>query len=94
MNYELAKQLKDVGFPIKEWEGKGKVVILPNMEGSFALPTLSELIEVCGDEFYILKRINSKSWIVEWRDGPGVVCETPEDAVAWFWLEINKKKNV
>ena len=50
INYELAKELKDVGFP---QTGKGATMISPDYSmssGTTAVaPTLSELIEACGD---------------------------------------------
>jgi len=59
MTYELAKQLKDAGFP---QEGDGYVLHTPNCKGWDApsdcthktrayVPTLEELIEACGDDF-------------------------------------------
>lgn len=87
MNYELAKQLKEEGFPfdkdVIEWE--------PGY-----IPTLSELIEACGDGFHGL-------WVIqdEWeafseldngyivgKNGEG---KTPEEAVAKLWLALNRK---
>jgi len=61
ISYELAKKLKDAGFPqtgngsylegnVEEDEGG---VITTN---SVYTPTLSELIEACGDRFYGLVR--------------------------------------
>lgn len=54
MTYELAKQLADAGFPYK-WEKTDE-----NNE-PFEEPTLSELIEACGDGLWNLTRI-SKDW--------------------------------
>lgn len=84
MNYELAKQLKDAGFPIIEHEE-------PRY---WTFPTLSELIEACDklDGFGQLGRAN-KGWNV-WKLGirrPVAFGETPEEAVAKLWLELNKK---
>ncbi len=60
-------------------------------------PTLSELIEACGDEFDSLKRLPaSNSWVaLRMHDGENdqVPCfgATPEEAVANLYLAINKK---
>lgn len=63
MNYELAKQLKDAGFP---QDGEGENIFNetwdePNTEKyherpSAYLPSLSELIEVCGVSFESLTK--------------------------------------
>jgi len=50
MNYELAKELKDAGFPMKRF---GEVRVKHTEEGvetdsQYGYPTLSELIEACG----------------------------------------------
>ncbi len=59
MNYKLAKKLKDAGFPQKKWEGvnleTGKK--LKENEVPLQEPTLSELIEACGDRFFSLKYV-------------------------------------
>lgn len=58
------------------------------------VPTLSELIEACGDEFLNLS-MTDFGWIAHcvspdflWGRG----FETPEEAVANLWLAINEKK--
>jgi hypothetical protein len=55
MNYELAKQLKDAGFPIKQATdadikaSRADIWREPIMGGAWYLvPTLEELIEACG----------------------------------------------
>lgn len=70
MNYELAKKLKDAGFPqnggllyyAKDTMGlrlntvgfqKGDMI---PPEGSVLIPSLSNLIEACGDDFESLER--------------------------------------
>lgn len=64
MNYELAKKLKDAGFPMKI--AFGTIDLLPSDNPDYYnhvhsyLPTLSELIESCGTDFSELhkKHIN------------------------------------
>lgn len=114
MNYELAKRLKDAGFPQVtkggEWlykEGEGPVT--PNTDFSAAVysPTLTELIEACGEgELYIARVITSIKnheiqgyhWIASTdtnMDGciiDEVDGETPEEAVALLLLKLNQSK--
>ena len=97
MTYELAKQLKDAGFPgSNSWfDNDGKYF---TQGADLVQITLSELIEACGLRFISLRQFvaywsavggrvdvrNSKAhWI-----GQG---QTPEEAVAKLWLELNKK---
>lgn len=106
MNYELAKQLKDAGFPqdyftsFEFWIGEK----LYNQKtwaggsGDFSdifvkKPTLSELIEACGDNFDNLKvqRTFTTKWFATGNVMPGFVGygPTPKEAVAKLWLKIN-----
>lgn len=78
MNYELAKELKDAGFPIRKSRElelpEGSVVyertfvyepqngVAIDFPESLLVPTLEELIEACGDYFGQLIKI---------IDGPG-----------------------
>lgn len=109
MNYELAKELHDLGFR-KDHELDDKTASYclncPFVESytttephdGFTLmcyPTLSELIEACGDCGFALIQAGK-----EWRaysgyadddysfDGQG---KTPEEAVAKLWLILNNK---
>lgn len=64
MNYELAKSLKDAGFP--QLHKAGNHLDDPNApEGEEPIsvyePTFSELIEACGDEFSVLAN-NKDGW--------------------------------
>jgi hypothetical protein len=86
MKGELAKQLKDAGFPsskdnedyyeeFREW--------IP--------PTISELIDACGGKFATLM---VGPGLILWSargNGIEVRGETPEEAVANLWLLLNKK---
>ena len=108
ITYELAKKLKDAGFP-QEGFGSG---ICPKPEDESLsyeernnlcayTPTLSELIEACGDCFINIQ-----------KDKDGFYCQgvyeddderydsipyvstgasTPEEAVANLWLRLNEK---
>lgn len=103
MTYELAKELKDAGFPPK---GKGEYNIQSFMEkGGTDLvyyPTLSELIEASMPYFeylYCEPRITRGGAVVEeggwtaWSrvDDIRVHAQTPEEAVAKLWLALHTK---
>lgn len=92
--YELAKELKDAGFPQKI---KGNHITpsdeIIGYEQSFTayLPSLSELIGACGNENFSLNEVNGK-WICKGGEKyTAVVGNTPEEAVAKLWLALNKK---
>ena len=103
MNYELAKELKDAGFPFKEHHpAMGMENIIDFGDGEdYKVPTLSELIEACGNEFLSLTQISKvlfkENWRCEWLSNDDECVEediygkTPEEAVAKLWLELNKK---
>lgn len=104
MNYELAKELKDAGFP------QGTKVISnakkcenPNcLKGHDAFchsaypPTLEELIEACGYKFYSLVYAMDNDWrCFSERDGDYVNTadgKTPTEAVARLWLALNQQR--
>lgn len=100
MNYELAKKLKDAGFPqigrglfmigdgtpIKLVE-PGEVISLDESNPVVYLPTLSELIEACGESFKSLELVGGHFYTNDcWER------ETPEEAVANLWLALQKGK--
>lgn len=102
MEYELAKKLKDAGFPQRgkshEWciENSQELLINPIsiiLNDAVSIPTLSELIEECGDKMFHLGcsfTSDSKEWEARTPFGFGKG-STPEEAVANLWLELNKK---
>ena len=55
MNYKLAKKLKKSGFPFDFRESKMG-------DDTYTFPSLSELIEACGDEFSGLFK-NQDKWM-------------------------------
>lgn len=104
INYDLAKRLKDAGFPFVRINGGDKFdrngYFDFNPEGDqeigaqhFYVPTLSDLIEACGNRFVHLKRSHdSGSWYAEaYGFGVCIFCQSPEEAVANLYLELNKK---
>ena len=99
MNYELALELKEAGFPNSEnWERRYKTGdSTPEMiDGRYLLlvPTLSELIEACW-LFKTLENMTGGRWDAVSMDmlgtsGYRAVGKTPEDAVAKLWLALKK----
>jgi len=103
ITYELAKELKEAGFPIvrdshdymintvggTECTRCGERLTKPETSPFCDLtPTLSELIEACGDKFFELSKL-SDGWVSSdhYLNGEG---KTPEEAVAKLWLALNK----
>lgn len=106
LSYELAKELKDAGFPFIRIEGGmcvGRQEVFDfNPEGSeelgaqhFFAPTLSELMEACGDGFLHLRHIPRNSiderWAVSGTPLYACVGSSAEEVVMRLWLELNKK---
>ena len=102
MDYTLAKQLKDAGFPQnyrvnqKDLEGfteEGKKSYLEQLDPH--IPTLSELITACGESFHALKAYHRPEveWIAMVTESfyiPGQITgKTPEEAVARLWIALN-----
>jgi hypothetical protein len=97
MDYELAKELKDAGFP------QDGTNYTPDhggdLESAAYYPSLSELIEVCGDEGFmsLTKGEDGDSGRVLWfayqdfAAGKVVNAPTAEEAVARLWLALNNK---
>lgn len=104
MNYELAKELKDAGFPMieradepsREREFIQKLGGTDRLDIVFA-PTLSELIEACDSlvEDCVYLSGHKDSWsCIDGRDGFGFYGgdgATPIEAAARLWLALNKK---
>lgn len=89
--YELAKALKDAGFP---QDGNGTKATAFFADETVYIPTLTELIEACGDDFYDLM-VEKKVWRARvanfvrmgelMADAFGT---TPLEAVAHLWLAL------
>ena len=106
IDYKLAKELKDNG--LKQEMKIGSYGYNPSglyqvirEDGIYELgddevylPTLSELIEACGDRFDSLIKIKmNKGYIWSARSYNYPIQEsskTPEEAVAKLWLVLNK----
>lgn len=92
MNYELAIELKYAKFPLREEPLKSPIY----GDGGFLFPpTLSELIEECGDMFNSLTQGNGDSegvWLCSsFQPYMQVYGKTKEEAVARLWIALNKK---
>ena len=90
MNYELAKQLKDAGFPQLTFGRWG---------ADAADPDLEELIEACGNGFIAIVRADDGSEYFATARGdamfpPRHVGATPTEAVAMLWLALNKPTSI
>lgn len=95
MTYELAKELKDAGFP------QGKISM--ELVRAFAYfkqepayyPILEELIEACGDNLFSVGRLRSGGWGAYsgmWgEEKPYASGLTSTEAVARLWLALNAK---
>lgn len=104
MNYELAKRLKDARFPKETfmvWKHESHKY--DSCKGHIEnAPTLSELIEACGEEFTELsKRSDGWSAVYYYGYNPDLmipmnfkrgVGTTPSEAVAMLFLELNETK--
>ncbi len=97
MNYELAKQLKDAGFPQVQTHPSGQDY------RDCTNPTLSELIEACGNVTIMIWGCKLHGYYAaiqpcnqslhEWAsiiEGKGSGPD-PDVAVARLWLALNKK---
>lgn len=116
LTFELAKKLKDVGFPqiwpkpdfleIKDAMEVDKIYSKYPQEFDPYRPSLSELIEACGDGLHSLRKgswMGNGVWVAskdQWNKEENVSIpmhpfvgsgSTPEEAVANLWLELNKK---
>jgi hypothetical protein len=104
MDYKLAKQLKNAGFPQEGY--KIYCYNTSTENGCYAEPTLPELIDACGENKFVLWKGNTK-WLAirandnSWVNDEGVDVEimyqdfigegeTSEEAVARLWLRLNK----
>lgn len=90
MNYELAKQLGDAGWPVdaSAW------TFYDGHEQSVPAPTLEELIEACGDDFVRLRKSGSlwEAWGYFLKNGHDIHALTPTEAVAMLYLALYGKK--
>lgn len=95
MNYNLAKKLKDAGFP----QNSHYYVKEDGIVSDVCIPTLSELIEECRKELdeiviYITDNlVEVKGVNPTYGLDLSVTGSTIIEAVANLWLELNKNEN-
>jgi hypothetical protein len=91
MDYELAKQLKDADFPFDAWDTPCGSTYKPSYQAPNGLrypsPTLSELIEACGERIAFKLQWVGGKWLADDRSKLGIGL-TPEEAVARLWLAL------
>ena len=101
MTYELAKELKEAGFPEHVFDGEHCKRDCWLRDGigrkeHLHCPSLSELIEACGKDFYSVNQnatSDGKGWSAEsWSIGDIETGTTPEEAVARLWLALQPTK--
>lgn len=103
MKYETAKKLKDAGFP-QSGDGDFCLGSIEEDQGgitttnSVYIPTLEELIDACGEEFWNLTYSRKeKGWSAESFEAATatisgtIFLDTPSEAVANLYLALNKK---
>ena len=96
MDYELAKKLEDAGFPqegAREQHFRDGITL--NGKPDIILekvyyPTLSELIDACGEKFASLMK-SKTNWLAMGKSGINETGKTPFIAVANLYLALNKK---
>lgn len=90
MDYELANELKEAGFP---QHFKDEMYTTPNGVEYIMEPTLSELIEACGKNKEgnpIMCHLNWVYGLLKWECNGGISYGgTPEEAVARLWLALH-----
>ena len=103
MNYELAIELKEVGWDQHlggmRWLTEDGHHYCGGNEQHAKEPLLSELIEECGERFANLCQVHEEGerwdkWSARSTDDSGAITEyapTIEEAVAKLWLALNKQ---
>ena len=98
MDNELAKELKQAGFPQSihynergvadylETDANGKTHIV-------SVPTLEELIEACGVAFHSVERVSYAPFLARGRQIMQATGQTPTEAVARLWLALHGVKS-
>lgn len=103
IEFKTAKELKKLGFAQEgesnDYYNKQGICMGANewrksQFPDYYCPTLSELVEACGKEFYDLRRLKDGSWYA-WPNKMGRMGEegnSPEQAVARLWIVLQDKK--
>jgi len=110
INYKLAKQLKDAGYPqiglkytwyystspMGCYNLGEEYLDVKNYPDRIVIPTLSELIDACKVDHFVLHYDGRFGWSAYNFQGIGTAksYKTPEEAVAKLWLKLNKKNAI
>lgn len=96
LSYKDCLQLKEAGFPqVRHFDPKDYLPE-PLEDGSYdlddfiAIPTLSELIDGCGDGLHVIARSNGLDGKVRWICNNGLG-DTPEKAVKELYIQLHGK---
>lgn len=96
MDYKLALELKEVGFPHKhQFDAESECIYGANNVGedhTVCYPSLSELIAACGVFDALICTNRKPNWTATDGNGHDGEGDTPEEAVARLWLALNKKE--
>ena len=97
MDNELAKELKQAGFPqTVHYDGRGVADYLETDANGriciVSVPTLEELIEACGTAFQSVERVSHAPFLARGREILQTTGQTPIEAVARLWLALHGAK--
>jgi len=98
MDNELAKELKEAGFPQAIHYNSGGVADYLETDANgkthiVSVPTLEELIETCGADFHSVGRISYAPFLARGRQIVQATGQTPIEAVARLWLALQAAKS-
>jgi hypothetical protein len=95
---ELAKELKQAGFPQTIHHNARGVVDYLETDANgrthiVSVPTLEELIEECGAAFDSVERVSYAPFLARGREIVQATGQTPIEAVARLWLTLHGVKS-
>ena len=98
MDNELAKELKEAGFPQAIHYNSGGVAdyLETGANGKtqiVSVPTLEELVEACGVDFHSVERFSYAPFLARGRQIIQTTGQTPTEAVARLWLTLHGVKS-
>ena len=97
MDNELAKELKEAGFPQAIHYNSGGVADYLETDANgkthiVSVPTLEELVEACGVDFQSVARFSYAPFLARGRQIMQTAGQTPTEAVARLWLALQAAK--
>ena len=98
MDNELAKELKEAGFPQAIHYSSGGVADYLETDANgkthiVSVPTLEELVEACGVDFQSVARFSYAPFLARGRQIMQTKGQTPTEAVARLWLTLHGVKS-